>query len=111
MRPSRACLELLLDQIIEGAAIPRGIRQYPMTCADGRQVVLDRAWPELKVAVDADGLRWHGTAAQHRATTARSRSIQNSGYRHLTYGWADCRESALATRRELETIFAPLLAA
>lgn len=104
-------LELLLDRIVDEAAIPPGVRQYDLTCSDGRRVRLDRAWPEIMVAVEADGLRWHGTAKQVREGRARSRSIQNSGYRHLVYGWSDGRETPLDTRRELEHTIRSALAA
>lgn len=40
----QSMLELLLDQIVESSAIPPGVRQHPLRCADGRNVVLDRAW-------------------------------------------------------------------
>ena len=107
----QSMLELLLDQIVESAAIPPGVRQYPLRCTDGRNVVLDRAWPDLQIAVEANGLRWHATAAQVRRDQARSRSIQASGYLHLPYGWSDCHETPVETRRELEQTFAIRLAA
>lgn len=107
----QSMVELLLDRIVDSAAIPNGVRQHPLICVDGRRVVLDRAWPDLRIAAEADGLRWHGTAAQHRATVARSRSIQASGYLHLQYGWTDCAETPDDTRRELEATIGAALAA
>lgn len=101
----QSMLELLLAQIIDGSAIPPAVRQHPLTCADGRHVRLDNAWPDLKIAVEADGLRWHGTATQVRETRARSRSIQNTAWLHLVYGWSDCKETPMDTRVELETTF------
>jgi hypothetical protein len=98
----QSMLELLLDRIVAGAAIPPGIRQYELVCTDGRRVVLDRAWPDLGVAIEADGLRWHATAAQVRAGRARSRSIQRSGYLHHSYGWTECHDTPLETRAEIE---------
>lgn len=98
----QSMLELLLDEIVDDAAIPAGVRQFPLTCDDGRQVVLDRAWPDLHIAVEANGLRWHGTTTQVRHDQARSRSIQNSSWRHLVYGWADCHEAPADTRLEIE---------
>lgn len=96
-------LELVLKRIIDRAQVPTPVRQHPLTCADGRNVVLDNAWPDLLVAVEANGLRWHGTAKQLRETQARSRSIQNSGYLHIPYGWADCHETVPAVITEIET--------
>jgi hypothetical protein len=95
-------LELDLKRIVDKADVPTPHRQVPFTCSDGRHVVLDSAWLEYGVTVEADGLRWHGTAKQLRDTRARSRSIQNSGLLHLVYGWADCHDDAELTRREIE---------
>ena len=64
--------------------------------------MLDNAWPELKVAVEADGMRWHATPARLRRTQARSRSIQGSGWVHLVYGWDDAHDARLTTRTEIE---------
>lgn len=95
-------LELEIARIIAGAHVPKPVRQYELVCADGRVVVLDNAWPAFKVAVEGDGLRWHGTPARLRKTQARSRSIQGTGWVHLPYGWDDAHEASLATRREIE---------
>jgi hypothetical protein len=98
----QSALELVLKRIVDRAAVPQPQRQVPFTCGDGRHVVLDSAWLDYSVCVEADGLRWHGTAKQLRETRARSRSIQNSGLLHLVYGWADCHDDAELTRREIE---------
>jgi hypothetical protein len=97
-------LELILKRTLDRARrIPPGIRQYEFVCSDGRRVRFDTFWPEAMVAVEADGLRWHGTATQLRETRARSRSIQNSGVVHLAYGWSDCAETPDALLREVES--------
>lgn len=98
----QSILELELARIITDACVPRPVRQYEVVCADGRKVVLDNAWPDLKVAAEGDGLRWHGTASRLRKTQARSRSIQGSGWVHLVYGWDDAHEAAPATRADIE---------
>lgn len=95
-------LELDVARIIADACVPRPVRQHELVCADGRNVVLDNAWPELKVAVEADGMRWHATPARLRRTQARSRSIQGSDWVHLVYGWDDAHDSPLTTRTEIE---------
>jgi hypothetical protein len=97
-------LELLLSGIIDAALVPRAVRQFRLVCVDGRVVDLDNAWPDIQVTAEADGLRWHGTAAQVRKTRDRSRSIQASGWLHLAYGWSDCKEAPDAVRHEIETI-------
>lgn len=99
----QSALELVLKRILDRARVPGIQRQVPFTCADGRRVVLDTYIADALVAVEADGLRWHGTAEQLRETRARSRSIQNSGILHLVYGWSDCHETPDELLREVET--------
>jgi hypothetical protein len=98
----QSALELVLKRILDRAHVPSLQRQVPFTCTDGRNVVLDNYLAEAMVAVEADGLRWHGTAKQLRETRARSRSIQTSGVLHLAYGWADCHETPDDIVREVE---------
>lgn len=95
-------LELLVARALDGARIPKMVRQHEMTCSDGREVRLDFANPDLRIAVEADGHRWHATPERLKKTRARSRSIQNSGYVHLVYGWADATETPFVIVREVE---------
>lgn len=99
-------LELIVARIVQSARVPRPVRQHPLVCADGRKVVLDNAWPDRKLAVEAVGLRWHGNAHQAAKTRARARSIQASGWEHYEYGWHDATEAVDTMRRELESFWA-----
>jgi len=102
-------LELIIAGIVDAARVPTPVRQHEMTCADGREVRLDNAWIDLKVAVEGDGRRWHGSAKQARASRARSRSIVASGWQHYVYGWAEATETPLLVRAEVEeTVLGPM---
>lgn len=103
----QSMLELKLLALIHRLAIEPPELQYELVCIDGRRVRLDFAWPALRIAVEADGHRWHSTSAQLRHDLARSRSIQASGYAHHRYGWADTVESPVATLDELRRILLP----
>lgn len=85
----QSMLEKIVARELARLPIPRAVRQHPLRCTDGRQVVLDFAWPDIGLAVDADGMRWHASREEWARTQARSRSIQRSGWLHLTYGWTD----------------------
>ena len=85
-------LELVVAEVLDRARVPRATRQFELTCADGRKVRLDFAWPILRLGLDADGKRWHATPARKRATAARRKSILDTGWSHLAYGWADGTE-------------------
>jgi hypothetical protein len=98
-------LELIVARIVASANVPKAERQYPLVCADGREVFLDNAWPDRKIAVEAVGMRWHGNATQARKTRARSRSITASGWDHYEYGWYEATETPNELRRELESFW------
>lgn len=99
-------LELIVARIVAGARVPRPVRQHPMTCDDGRQVVLDIAWPDRKRAVEALGMRWHGNARQAAKTRARARSIRASGWELDEYGWFEATETPHDVRRQIELFWA-----
>jgi hypothetical protein len=80
--------------------------QYEMVCADGRRVRIDAARPDLKIAVEAIGYRWHATAKKVREGLARRRSIQASGWEVWEYGWADVVETPDIVRAELAKLVA-----
>jgi hypothetical protein len=80
--------------------------QYEMTCSDGRRVRLDAARPDFKIAVEANGHRWHSTAKQMNKDMARRRSIQASGWELWEYGWADTVETPDVVRAELAALVA-----
>lgn len=80
--------------------------QYEMTCVDGRCVRIDAARPELKIAVEAIGYRWHATAKKLREGLARRRSIQSSGWEVWEYGWADVVETPDIVRAEIAQLAA-----
>lgn len=99
-------LELLLARIISKANVPKPERQYRLVCSDGREVFLDNAWADRRIAVEAVGMRWHGNATQARKTRERSRSITGSGWDHYEYGWHEAVEAPDELQRELESFWA-----
>ena len=82
------------------------VPQFELTCADGRRVRLDAADPDRRIAVEANGHRWHGTSKQLRADMARRRSIQATGWDHYEYGWSDVTEAPMTVRDELAKLLA-----
>lgn len=99
-------LELLLARIIAGARVPPPVRQHELVCSDGRVVVLDNAWPERKLAVEAVGMRWHGNAHRARKDRARRRAIVATGWDHYDYGWSEATETPDVVASEIERFWA-----
>jgi hypothetical protein len=102
-------LELLLDRLLAlCVGVPPGIVQHPVVGADGNRYVLDRAWPDLGVAIEVDGHRWHATKRHVDRDRTRRRAITATGLTLYVYGWADLHDRAAATQAEIESIFRSL---
>jgi len=85
-------LEQELLEILLRCEVPAPVPQHELRCVDGRLVRLDFAWPEQRVAVEADGRRWHATTADFESDRARGNSITASGWALYRFGWSDVRE-------------------
>jgi very-short-patch-repair endonuclease len=100
----KSVLEAALLRLIRRSAAPNPELQHRLELPDGSIAVLDFAWPDRKIAVEADGLRWHGTRAQMERDNARSRRIQRLGWSHHRYGWGPVHEQPLAVTTELTAL-------
>ena len=99
-------LELLIARIIVRAVgVPAPVRQYELTCSDGRVVRLDNAFVDRRIAIEANGRRWHAKESQVRKDRARRNSIVATGWQHYDYGWSDAVDTPLETQREVESLF------
>lgn len=101
-------LELVVAGVLDRASVPFD-RQVSLVCADGRNVRLDFAIPELHIGLDANGKRWHDTPARKRRTIARHESIVATGWTHLMYGWAEANDEQARIRQEVEAAIAERL--
>ena len=104
-------LELDLGKLLARAGTPPPALQYELVCTDGTDVRLDFAWPELRIAVEADGHRWHATRRRLERDRARRRSIQASGWSHYAYGYGDVHDHPTETIAELRSFFVAFTAA
>lgn len=104
-------LELDLLRLVECSFVPPPVVQHEIALPGGGRARLDLAWPELRVAVEADGRRWHSTRRDFERDLTRSRAITAAGWRHYRYGWTDVHQRPAAVRAELETVFAGARAA
>jgi hypothetical protein len=104
-------LELDLLRLVESVFAPAPVVQHEIVLAGGGRARLDLAWPHLRIAVEADGRRWHSTRAAFERDLVRSRSITAAGWRHYRYGWSDVHQRPQAVRTELAAVFAGARAA
>ncbi len=94
-------LEAALLRIVRESGAPPPPMQYDAVVAGGRRVRFDFAWPALRIAVEADGRRWHATSADFERDLARHNAVTAAGWRLYRYGWADVHQRRERTRAEL----------
>jgi very-short-patch-repair endonuclease len=56
--------------------------------------------------VEADGRRWHATAAGFERDLARHNAVTAAGWKVFRYGWADVHQRRAATVDELAAVLA-----
>jgi hypothetical protein len=104
-------LEQELFDLVLRCEVPPPLPQFELCCDDGRKVRLDFAWPAERVAVEADGRRWHATTADFERDRARANSITASGWALYRFGWADVRDRRAGTVASIHRAFRAVAAA
>jgi very-short-patch-repair endonuclease len=79
----------LLRVIRRHRTLPEPVAQYEVR-EQGRFVArVDFAYPERKIAIEADGYRWHSDAARWRRDLSRRNELTRAGWLVLHFTWAD----------------------
>jgi very-short-patch-repair endonuclease len=99
-------LEAVLFRLVRSAPVPSPVVQHEVRCADGRVARLDLAWPEQRIAVEADGRRWHSTSADFERDMARANSISASGWTLYRFGWSDVHQRPATVEALLRRVLA-----
>ncbi|MGI9121220.1 MAG: hypothetical protein ACR2G7_14070 [Acidimicrobiales bacterium] len=103
-------LELDLLRLIEACSVPTPVLQHQIVVDDGRRFRLDMAWPELRVAVEADGRLWHSTRQEFEQGMSRIRAITAAGWDHYRYGWSDVHQRTGAVRAAITAVITAAVA-
>ena len=76
-----------VEAILRDAGLPAHRREY----AVGR-FRLDFAWPGDRVAIEADGRRWHSAAADFERDRAKANYLTERGWSVLRVTWSDLED-------------------
>ncbi|QNG38055.1 DUF559 domain-containing protein [Geodermatophilaceae bacterium NBWT11] len=90
--------------VLRAASLPRCVQQHRVTLLDGRRVVLDAAWPELRVAVEMDGHRFHGDRAARERDMRRDTGLAALGWIVLRFSYRRLTSDPEGCRREIEAV-------
>src|SRR5438477_1802637 len=93
--PTRAVPESVLEtkvaRILRKAKLPGLVAQYNVVVAGHLIARVDFAFPAAKVAVEADGYRWHSGRAQWQQDLERRNALTNLGWRVIHVTWEDLK--------------------
>jgi very-short-patch-repair endonuclease len=90
-------------------SLPRSVGQYRIGLPTGR-VHLDRAWPEVKVAVELDGARYHTSAEDRRRDLARDTALAALGWVVLRFTYAEVLRDPEGVRARVLQVYRTRLA-
>jgi hypothetical protein len=98
---AESALEVRVLRLIAGAGLPAPLRQYRLRKAGRVLARVDLAYPHAKVAIEADGYRYHSA----RADWQRDRRVQNlltaGGWLVLRVTWEDVEHRPIEVAAEI----------
>jgi very-short-patch-repair endonuclease len=82
----QSVLETRLLRLIKRARLPAPICQHEIKDRGRLLAVVDFAYPEIRLAIEADGYRWHSGRAQWQRDLSRRNALTSRGWRviHVT---------------------------
>lgn len=103
-RPTGSALEVRVLRALERAGIPRPVCQHEVEGPGGFRARLDFAFVDARIALEADGFRWHSSRRAWRRDRRRLNQLTSMGWRvvHVTpQDLADGAAEATKLLREL----------
>jgi hypothetical protein len=79
-------LEAKLSEALTRAGLPLGTAQYPLPGPGGPSGLVDRAFPEVKLIVEADGRKWHARTKAIPADHQRDLAAFRVGWHTIRLG-------------------------
>lgn len=96
--------EAALRRLIRRSGLPRPApHPWPVDC-DGITLHADIAWPDLRVAVEADGFAFHSTREQLERDHRRGNALANAGWIVIRVGWSRLERDPDGFVRELRAV-------
>ncbi len=77
---SQSGFERQLVAVLVAAGLPRPATQYPVPLPDGTTAVLDAAYPDSKIAIEADSYRYHSSRRAWSHDRIRNRALTALGW-------------------------------
>ena len=93
-----------LRHILTVPGLPACRRQYRVVLPDG-PVLLDAAWPEVKLAVELDGAAFHGSEQAHERDLRRDAALAVLGWQTLRFSYRRATSHPAGCRMQIAEIY------
>jgi hypothetical protein len=85
-------LEGKLMRLLESHGFPIGVPHYEIWDGGSHIARVDLAYPDLRLAIEADGYRYHSNSADRHSDQVRSNGVVSVGWRELRFTAQDDRD-------------------
>jgi very-short-patch-repair endonuclease len=80
---SGSAAEVRLERLLVRSGLPRPVRQHPIT-HEGRTIRVDLAYPDRRLAIEFDSVRWHTGRARLENDADRRNLLRSAGWQLVT---------------------------
>ena len=89
---SQSTLERRLGRLIKSGGLPTPVAQYEIYDSDGFIARVDFAYPDIRLAIEAEGYRFHRDKQAWGRDLARRSALSRLGWRVLHFTWEDVHD-------------------
>lgn len=86
---SQSTFEVVTDELLRTSSLPPYFRQFEVMTKQGLPALIDFAWPEAKLGVEADSYKWHSGRQQWQSDMERQNALAEIGWLLLRFSWWD----------------------
>ncbi len=97
----QSVLETRVLRALQSVGLPDPIRQHRIRDGGRLVAVVDFAYPERRIAIEAEGFRWHGGRLRWTRDLARRNELTSLGWLVIHVTWSDIVEGPDAALRAI----------
>jgi very-short-patch-repair endonuclease len=93
-------------RMLRAAGLPKPALQHEVRTGGRRVAVVDLAYPDLRLAIEVDGYRWHSGKTRWQHDRRRSNALTLLGWRIIHVTWDDLTQRPDAVIQEIHAALA-----